>query len=69
MGTEVCYPQVTNNKYVTNIYIYYYYIYSVTPYISYEDPASLTTTTTDNITSIVADPYHISHHEVCTVIT
>ena len=57
--TGVSYPEVSNNKYVTNIY--YYYIYSITLYISYEAPVQLTTTTTD--------PYHISHHEVCTVIT
>ena len=57
--TGVCYPQGSNNKYVTNIY--YYYIYSIILFISYEDPVQLSTTTTD--------PYHISHNEVCTVIT
>ena len=51
------FPQVTNSKYVTTIYC----IYSIIPYISYEDPVPLTTPTTD--------PYHISHNEVCTVFT
>ena len=39
----------------------YITIISLLPYISYEDPVQFTTTT--------ADPYHISHNEVCTVIT
>ena len=48
--------------------------YSITPYISYEDPVQLTTattTTTDTTsnttnsnTPIVADPCHVSHDEV-----
>ena len=61
LGTGVCYSQVINNKYVTNIILYYYYIYYVILYISYEDPVLLTKPATDF--------YHISHHEVCTVIT
>ena len=59
----VHYPQATNNKYITSIY---YYHYSITLY-SYEDPVQLTTATTS--TSAVSDPYHISHNEVCTLVT
>ena len=66
VGTQVCHQEVTNNKYVNTTY---YYLYSITPYISYENPVLLTTTTTNNITSVVADPYHISHHEVCIILT
>ena len=54
----VHYQQATNNKYITSIY---YYHYSITPYISYEDPVLLT--------KPITDPYHISHNEVCTLIT
>ena len=50
------YTQAHNNRYVTSIN---YHCYSVTLHFSYEAPVQLTTTTTD--------PYHISHHEVCTV--
>ena len=50
-------PQVTRNKYVNNTHMYYYYFYSVPPYISYEAPVQLT----------IPLPYR--HHEVCTVIT
>ena len=46
-----------HNKYGTCINYYYY---SVTLYISYEDPVQLTTST--------IDPYHISHNEVCILI-
>ena len=49
------------------LHMLYYYHYSITLYISYEDPVLLTTATTT--TSVIADPYHISHNEVCTVIT
>ena len=49
--------QTHNNRYVTSIN---YHNYSVTFCISYEDPVQLTTATTD--------PYHTSHHEVCTVV-
>ena len=42
----------------------YIAIITLLPYISYED---LTTATTS--TSVVADPYHISHNEVCTLVT
>ena len=65
-------PQATNNMYVTTIY----YHYSNIPYISYEDPVQITTTTTDSTsnttnatTPVVADPYHISGDEVCILIT
>ena len=44
----------------------YIIIITLLPYISYEDPVQLTTATTS--TSVIADPYHISHNEVCTVI-
>ena len=57
MGTVVHYPQVTNNKYV----ILYITIIIILPNISYEDPVQLTTPTTD--------PYYITHHEVCTVLS
>ena len=50
----------TNKQQVCKMCVYYYYIYSITLYISYEVPVQLTTPT--------IDPYHISHHEVCTVI-
>ena len=48
--------------------------YTITPYISYEDPVQLATTTnTDNMvntaTPVIVDPYHISRDEVCTLIT
>ena len=72
---EVHYPQGHNNKYVSTIC---YYHYSITLY-SHEDSVQTTTTTTTTIdptsnttnatTSVIADPYHISHNEVCTVIT
>ena len=45
----------------------YIAIITLLPYISYEDPVQLTTTATS--TSVVADPYHISHNEVCTLVT
>ena len=60
----VHYPQAHNNKYITTIY---YYQYPITPYVSYEDPVQLPTAATS--TSVVADPYHISHNEVCTLVT
>ena len=44
----------------------YITIVNLLPYISYEDPVQLTTTTTS--TSVVADPYHTSFNEVCTII-
>ena len=47
--------------------LYITIIFTLLPYISYEDPVQLTTATTS--TSVVADPYHINHNEVCTVIT
>ena len=47
--------------------LYIIIIFTLLPYISYEDPVQLPTATTS--TSVVADPYHISHNEVCTVIT
>ena len=45
----------------------YITIITLLHYISYEDPVQLTTATTS--TSVVADPYHISHNEVCTLVT
>ena len=45
----------------------YIIIITLLPYISYEDPVQLITATASN--SVIADPYHISHNEVCTLVT
>ena len=39
----------------------YIIIITLLRYISYEDPVQLTTA--------ITDPYHISHNEVCTLVT
>ena len=52
---------------ITSMLLLYITIINLLPYISYEDPVQLTIATTS--TSVVADPYHISHNEVCSLIT
>ena len=60
--TIIQYQQANNNKYA---WVISWDILLITHNNSYEELSQLTTTT-DNVSTVVCDPYHISHEEVCT---